>query len=408
MRRDGTLCVMVVMVFLLASSLGGVSSIAQEESPRQLITRVCSRCHALKIMGQCMAGDCRGNHVVRVLAPAPWDLVIDWMQSMGAKMTAAEQQTIRVYLQRTFPAKPYPLQWVKLPTAFGTGGWNVVSLKGYADHLYAGFEGNGKIFRSERETGWKEVANTEQYTVYGLTPFHDALYAGTNDPDPQIWKSTDGLSWTRVARLPPEDHGIISLGVFHGLLYAGTARAWIYRSPDGLRWEKAADLQQVNEASYVHWVRFLLEFHGQLYAGIERGSLYRSADGVSWSPVGPEVTADRGVRGGAIFQDRLYVGKTGGGEIWSSHDGLAWQKMFTAPPHVLRGYVASMTVVGKDLFAGIDGYVFQTRDGRSWREVGHLGPFSIEAMAPFRGALYAGTVMPPSGHLYVARVDQVQ
>jgi len=407
MKRGGAACVIVAVVVLLGPILGGVSSIAQE-SPRDLISRVCSRCHALQIMGQCMAGDCKGKRVVRLRTPAPWDFVIDWMQSMGAKMTEPEQHAIRTYLQATFPAKPYPLPWVKLPASFGEGGWNVVSLTGYADHLYAGLEGNGKIFRSENETGWKEVADTDHYTVYGITPFHGALYAGTNDPDPQIWKSTDGLHWTRVASLPPEDHGVISLGVFHGLLYAGTARAWIYRSPDGQRWEKVADLNQVNEASYVHWVRFLLEFHGQFYAGIESGPLYRSADGVIWSPVGLEMTAHRGVRGCAIFQNSLYVGTTGGGEIWSSHDGLTWQKVFTAPPHVLRGYVASMTVVGRDLFAGIDGYVFQTRDGLSWREVGHLGPFSIEAMAPFQGALYAGAVMPPSGHLYIAHVEQAR
>jgi hypothetical protein len=122
--------------------------------------------------------------------------------------------------------------------------------------------------------------------------------------------------------------------------------------------------------------------------------------------VGEAVTARTGVRGAAVFHDALYVGTTGGGGIWSSRDGLIWQQVFTAPPHVRRGYVASMTVVGNDLFAGIDGYVFQTRDGRSWREVGHLGPFTIEAMAPFQSALYAGTVLPPSGLIYVAHVEQ--
>jgi len=403
-RRGPWAPVMVGGALLLALALVPLS--AAQESAQETVRRVCSRCHALQIIGQCVAGDCQGDHVVKLLKPAPWDFVVDWMQTMGAKMTEAEQQAIQIYLQTTHPAPRYPLSWAKVPARLGEGGWNAVTMKENGGFLYAGFEGNGSIFRSTDGLQWQQVVDTNHYTVYGITPFQGMLYAGTNDPDPQIWTSRDGAGWTLKAKLPAEDHGVISLGVFQGALYAGTARAWIYRSRDGEQWEKVADLKGVSRPSYIHWVRFLFEFKGQLYAGLERGSLYRSADGAIWSPVAREATGSAGLRGAAVFQDALYIGTTGGGRIWRSRDGLAWQQVFQAPAHVQRGYVASMATAGDALFAGIDGYVFRTTDGLRWEEVGHLSPSTIEAMGVFQNALYVGAVVPPRAILYRAALGR--
>jgi hypothetical protein len=270
--------------------------------------------------------------------------------------------------------------------------------------LYAGFEGNGKIFRSTDGSVWNEAADTGHYTVYGIVPFKGALYAGTNDPDPQIWKSIDGKTWGLERSLPAQDHGVISLGEFKGFLYAGTARARIYRSSDGRLWNEGFSLADIPRSDYSHWVRFLIEFHGNLYTGIERGALYQSPDGVTWNIVGRNVTMKTGVRGSAVFKDALYVGNTGGGEIWKTLDGLSWEPVFKAPPYVKRGYVASLTVAGEMLYAGIDGFVFRTSDGKVWEEVGHLSPFTIEAMEIFKGSLYAGTLLPRSGQLYRTKI----
>lgn len=408
---------------LIAFAIGGVlpwvvglsiTSPPAQESPSAMVRRVCSNCHALQIMGDCVAGDCGGERVVRLLKPPPWDLVLEWMKTIGANMTEAERQAIQVYLQEVYPAKPYSLQWIKVQAHFGEGGWNVVTLKGQGGYLYAGLEGNGKIFRSAQDSGlawvlqynWVEVANTNQYTVYGLTTFKKALYAGTHNPLPQIWSSIDGRYWEPVSNLPAEEGGVFSLGVFKGYLYAGGGRARIYRSADGREWELVADLKGVNVPSFIHWIRFLIPFKGYLYAGIEGGPLYRSPEGIQWKVVGRQVTRRAGVRGAAIFKGALFLGTTGGGEIWRSEDGVTWQLVFKASSHVRRGYVASMAVAGDSLFAGIDGYVFRTRDGLSWEEVGHLGPYTIEAMTAFQGAIYAGTLIPPSSHIYKAQLEK--
>jgi hypothetical protein len=65
-----------------------------------------------------------------------------------------------------------------------------------------------------------------------------------------------------------------------------------------------------------------------------------------------------------------------------------------------------MTVAGTDLFAGIDGGLFQTRDGLSWKDVGYLSPLTIEAMVLFHDALYVGAVVPPQAMLYRAALPR--
>lgn len=392
-----------VCLFLLRPAPGRTSA-ESHESPAQTVQRVCGRCHALQIMGSCMAGDCEGNRVVRVVKTPPWDLVVDWMNSMGVEMTETEKQAIQTYLQRSYPAKPYPLQWTKVPAHLGEGGWNVVSLREHGGQLYLGLEGSGRIFRSADGTRWQEVANTDHYTVYGITPFQGALYAGTHDPDPRIWKSTNGLNWRLEASLPPEERGVISLGIFKRWLYAGTGRARIYRSLDGRQWEQAGDLMRSQEASFPHWVRFLISFRNYLYAGLEQGPVYRTSDGVQWEPISRPITGQVGARGAAVFQSSLYVGTTGTGMIWRTRDGETWEKVFTAPSHIKRGYVSAMAAAGGALYASVDGYVYRSVDGARWEEVGNLGPHTLEAMAVFNNALYVGTLLPPQAQLYRASV----
>jgi len=111
-------------------------------------------------MGQSVAGACRGDRVVWLLKPAPWDFVVDWIRSMGATMTPTEQQAIAASLQTTYPATPYPFAWAKVPAALGEGGWNGVTLKEDRGYLYAGFERKGTIVRSAEGSHWQVVTES--------------------------------------------------------------------------------------------------------------------------------------------------------------------------------------------------------------------------------------------------------
>jgi photosystem II stability/assembly factor-like uncharacterized protein len=369
--------------------------------PSRLVRQTCGRCHALSINEQCIAGDCRKQERVQT-GPRQWDLVVRWMQTMGAGLSLHDMKTVVDYLYAAFPPQPYPLTWLSLPAMLGEGGWNIVSLKSLGDFLYAGIEGNGRLYRSKDGIQWQLVATTGQYSVYAPAEFRHALYIGTHNPLPQIWTSGDGDHWSLAAVLPEAEKGIFSLGVFNGVLYAGTGRARIYRSTDGTAWKPVGDLKKVAEASFQHWVRFLIPFDGQLYAGVEQGSLYRTADGSHWEEVPRPGAGQVGTRGAAIFGSALYIGTTGGGMIWRTEDGTSWERVFTAPSHVQHGYVAAMTVAAGRLYASVDGYVFRTQNGREWEEVGNLGPHTLEALGAFRDELYAGALIPPQAMLYRA------
>ena len=319
---------------------------SQKTEPPLTLQRICSACHALEIMGNCLAGDCsnlKTIRVIRVAEPRPWDMVLDRMKGRGALFNEIERHEILTYLQAAYPAKLYPLAW-KQVGAFEPGGWNVTTLREHAGFLYAGFEGNGKIFRTSDSLDWQEVINTNQYTVYGITPYKNFLYAGAAEPEPQLWRSTNGFQWQKIATLPAEDVGIYALGVFKNKLYAGSGRSWIYRSSDGAHWEKVAALKGDVPTNFSNWMRFLFPFKGYLYAGVELGSLYRSADGITWTAANLQVKKDDGFRGVAVFKGALYVGTTTSGEIWKTTDGQRWRRAFK-PAKNSANYVGSMAVV---------------------------------------------------------------
>jgi len=380
------------------------SAVSQEGS-EQTVRRVCGSCHALEVNRMCLAGNCQGPRVHRTQS-RDWGMVLSWMrEAFGCQMTDAERETVARYLNGLSPLKkPYSHLWRRVGIV--PGGWNVVSLTVDGDVLYAGVEGDGVIYRSLEGLQWTEVARTGHVSAYGITRFHAALYAGTNDPDPEIWTSPDGVSWNPIARLPSADRGVISLGVFRGFLYAGTARSKIYRSPDGKHWEEEATLGTAAMAGFQNWVRFLSEFRGDLYAGIEAGNLYRTHDGIHWTEIEGKIAQAGGFRGVAVFQNALYLGTTRTGQVWKSMDGERWESVFDGTARRPGKYVASITVYRDALYAAINGFVFRTPDGTTWEEEGNLSAGTIEAMTSFRGALYAGTAMPPAAWIYRTVADR--
>jgi hypothetical protein len=380
--------------FFLICLVSNLRAFAEEAGKRIIIQR-CGKCHGLTLEKRCLTGTCRGGRA-HAITPRPWDLVVSWMRAMGCVLTDDEATAVVGYLMRDY-GKSYPVQWDRVGTV--ADGWNVVSMAVFHDHLYAGIEGNGSIFRMDEGPTWKRVLATPNYTVYGLTVYKDKLYAGTNDPAGEIWKSGDGETWERSATLPGEK-GIISLGIFNGFLYAGTARGAIYRSADGTAWTEVNRLLQNAESNFSNWVRFLIPQQGVLYAGIERGGIYRTEDGIKWRPIRP--TKEKGVRGASVFKGNLYVGTTDTGEIMKLSPGTegVGATVFTMDPNAGRGYVASMAVFDDSLYAGIGGKVFRTEDGRHWEEIGDLGPYTIEAIKGFQNHLYAGTTLPPSAWIY--------
>jgi len=370
------------------------------ETAEQTIRRVCSQCHAVKINDQCVAGDCvkQRTHVTQ---GRDWERLTEWMRVFNCRMTDEEQQVIAEHLKAQYPGQPYPLSWTHVASA--PSGWNIVSLASIGDYLYMGVEGSGRIFRSPDGIRWEELVDTGQVAVYGITFFNGKIYAGADEPDPDVWSTTDGKNWAKVARLAINEVGITAMGVFREKLYAGTRRGDIYRSSDGVHWTFIKELEE----DFGGYTRFFIEFKNHLYTGIEPGGkVYRSSDGVSWTKVNQGFPSAVGVRAVSVFKDSLYVGINSPVQIWKTDNGINWSKIFDPTPEKKYGYVGSMTVFKDYLYAGVHADrlrpndVFRTKDGIRWEEVGKLGPHTIEAMAVFQGFLYAGALFPPQAWIY--------
>jgi hypothetical protein len=351
---------------------------------------------------RCVAGVCdERSHAIE---PRPWSLVLSWMQALGCRLTEQERTDLEGFLMSRYP-KVAALNWEALEPA--PEGWNVVALRSFRDRLYAGIEGAGSAIRLEGRS-WRPVLTTDSYTVYGLITFRGRLFAGTNQPGAEVWSSKDGERWTREAILPPDERGVIALGVFGDALYAGTTRGRVYRSSDGRAWSPSGILLAGAENGFANWVRFLVPFEGRLYAGVEGSGVFVSRDGKSWTAArgtsGPSV----GVRAAVVSRGWLYVGTTSKGEIWRTSGGDAgWERVYAADVsgRLRTGYVAALAEAGDAVFASVNGRVLRSRGGRSWEEVGELTPFTVEAMHAFAGSLYAGTTLPPRAWLYRAVVD---
>jgi len=110
---------------------------------------------------------------------------------------------------------------------------------------------------------------------------------------------------------------------FHeGWLIAGTDNG-IYRSADdGMTWQQAGDLIQVNDLAF---------FEGKLYAARRDGIVVSQDDGKTWSIAYNEYAVSRLL----LTENRLYgqvIGTLDGRDFIRSKDGSFWEKMIMVIP----------------------------------------------------------------------------
>jgi hypothetical protein len=217
--------------------------------------------------------------------------------------------------------------------------------------------------------------------VTSLAAFGGRLFLAASGPL-EIWRSADGLAWSRVAANgfgDPDNNHSGKLRVFRDQLYAGTSR----------------------------------EVPGGTGDGVE---VWRTADGFAWSAVvatgqpGALLPDGFGFPGNgattalAVFRDRLYastVNHVDQAQIWR-FDGSAWAAVgpaFGAFEFVPR--IQTLAVLGRRLFAG-QGITAQgpllwsTLTGADWG-VANAGGFpeagdtSLEALVASTSHLYVGT-----------------
>jgi hypothetical protein len=222
------------------------------------------------------------------------------------------------------------------------------------------------------------------------------LAVGSADWNGAVWRSDDGIAWTRLTGVPlvlPDEakglNGVIQTNDGYlawgggGARYSEGGFTTIWISADGVRWLEAA-----------RWTGFLLDVTqgGPGYVGIGsqagldnlNGAMaWSSMDGKSWSE-SPSVPGDGGgMLALAPFDGRLVaVGATrveGGwvrGRAWQSADGVHW----ILANGDLEGALSSLAVFRDGLIAGgsvtvdpINGglerpVIRSSNDGSTWRQ----------------------------------------
>lgn len=236
----------------------------------------------------------------------------------------------------------------------------------------------------------------------------------------EVWSSPDGRSWTLVKPNSFKDRTFDATADWEGRHTAGYAvyrnRMWIvggdvnqghyqndvWTSTDGAHWKlvngKVPWGPRALHYTVVHNDRIWV-MGGQTMPGFAKGKsperfyrdIWTTQDGVKWTQVKPQEPywSARGMIGGsAVLKGRIWV--LGGGtydtpttpkrkfhnDVWSSADGIRWQRHTQAAPWAPRQY--HEVAAWDDRLWVLEGYnrasgnrkdVWYSADGKSWREL---------------------------------------
>jgi hypothetical protein len=339
-------------------------------------------------------------------------------------------------------AQTVPPNWAQVnPNGFGdTMNVGVYALASFNGQLYAG-TANDNGAQLWRRTGisWSPVmtngfGSPGTFSIDVLYPFNGQLYAGTADTanGGEIWRSSNGLGWTRVVTSGLGEPGVngeaFTLAVLSDTLYAGTLSysstqgAQIWKTHDGMDWTRAVTNGFGNHDN--NGIYSFEAFNGYLYAGTGNAAaaeLWRG-NGASWTPAntnGFGNANNKGISALAAFKGNLYAGTrnpTQGGELWRSSNGLSWTAVFTGGlGSAANGRLYGLIVFGDRLFLvfsnlATGAQVWQSADGSTWERLVEAGwgdrnntyaDYFDKAATVFDNGLYIGTANNDGGEIWL-------
>jgi N-acetylneuraminic acid mutarotase len=229
----------------------------------------------------------------------------------------------------------------------------------------------------------------------------------------QVWKSTDGVTWTQLADAPWEGRHMAGWAALNGQIFVvggdinhGHYQPNVWASPDGEHWTEIADALPFGDRALHYATAFngaLWVMGGQQMPALEvpqpvpypiaptyYDDVWRSTDGAHWEQVGTMPHALGMICGAAVFNGELWV--IGGGtygddiqavpgvaynEVWSTADGEHWTE-HASPPwsgrryHNVAVYDGTLWVMagnGKDGSPSYFNDVWYSADGETWVEL---------------------------------------
>ena len=222
-------------------------------------------------------------------------------------------------------------------------------------------------------------------------------------PNPRdVWKSPDGICWTRTVEVAPWEHSDLSAAmVFEGRMWFMGGRKLpgaensnkVWSSADGVEWvletESPGWCPRVSPSSAVFRDRmWLMGGTENFYEDNDqtlRNDVWSSADGKQWRlEVEHAAWQKRTHAQAVVFGDKLWI--VGGGrwspetvplnDVWCSDDGVNWTQVTAAAPWAPRIWFSLVVYRGRMWLLGgwssdhgNFGDVWYSEDGVSWTEL---------------------------------------
>lgn len=267
----------------------------------------------------------------------------------------------------------------------------------------------------DRTHDWVKVADKAAWQPRdssGEVVFKDKLWilGGWFDsyhaPPRDIWSSPDGKTWSLVQKEAPWKYSDLPMtlafkdrmwvlgGWYNGRLPGHGASAEVWSSTDGKTWEKATDRAGWSPRLAAGAVVFkdrmwVLGGSENYYFGDDKSlknDVWSSADGKTWrQETAAAPWPARAYHQAVVHDGKIYV--FGGGnyvpkyeamnDVWSSSDGLHWEKVTDHAPWSPRLWFSAVTYRGHIWVIG--GWsnnpsrnwpdVWYSKDGKSWTQL---------------------------------------
>ena len=209
-----------------------------------------------------------------------------------------------------------------------------------------------------------------------------------DDTASAIYSSPDALTWTVVDEPKPGRSLVAVVGGGPGFVAASSSPPAIWGSSDGVEWTELASSDAFGETTTL---LSLVAVDGRLFAGAHDG-LFTSSDGMEWQRADlggePETVNDVAKSGtGFVAVGSSLVGSMESkGAVWTSTDGLAWDRLpddpvftraslYSVAAHdgllVATGYATDAPGAG-NLFARPSAWT--SRDGMTWQRAEVIDP----------------------------------
>lgn len=267
----------------------------------------------------------------------------------------------------------------------------------------------GRVWSSSDGLDWQleVVAPFTRRRQHTLTVFNEQLWliggyeSGTEHIYlDDIWRSDDGVHWTRVESLGERfaPRGYHSVNAWNGRLwliggYSETVFSDIWSSADGIQWRRErGDIGYLlhRHRAVIHGDALYLFVIGVSAEDVPATVVLRSENGVDWVELEQSGFPEGQDHAVVYFESRFWViagctsvllvpARLG---VWSSDDGLSWNREpdFPGPDRCLS---AAHTLHNSKWFVigGLGGFytsrgfaidaVWKTNDGRNWRRAFH-------------------------------------